>query len=48
MNGASGRSDDNSAELALKSCLLAQFFDPNVFGLLEDWHHPDQTGTAYA
>ena len=48
VNGASGRSDDNSAERALKSCLLAQLFDPNVFGLLEDWHNPDQTGIAYA
>jgi len=48
VNGASGRSNDNSAEQTLKFCLLAPLFDPKVFGLLKDWQAPDQSGTAYA
>jgi hypothetical protein len=41
----------NAAETALKHCLLAQMFDPDVFGMLDEYHYGPEgrdNDTAYA
>lgn len=48
INGSSGSQTSQEAENTLKFCLLTQYFNPNVFGTIDDFTRPPGAGNAYA